>query len=309
MAYPIEKKLVVSISSSALFDLSESHKVFVDQGPEAYRKYQEENLDRTLKPGVAFPFIRRLLSLNNSFEEKPIEVILLSRNSPETGLRVFKSINEHKLDISRAGFFSGESPYEYIPAFDASLFLSANEEDVSKAIKRGYPAGLVLNTLVKDDETDKSLRIAFDFDGVLIDDESERIYKSSGVLEFHNHETQQTLTPHNPGLLKPFLDKLIRIQNIENKRRELDKSYEKIVRLSIITARNAPSHERFINTIKSWGLSVDSTFFMGGVDKSRVLRVLKPHMYFDDQKVHLDMTLTDIPLVHIPFGVANEKIT
>lgn len=308
MPYPIEEKLVVSISSSALFDLSESHKVFIDQGPDAYQKYQEENLRNTLKPGVAFPFIRRLLNLNKNFEEKPIEVILLSRNSPETGLRVFNSINEYGLDISRAGFFSGESPYEYIPAFDASLFLSANEDDVTKAIEKGFPAGLVLNTSVKDDEKDESLRIAFDFDGVLIDDEAEKVYKLSGNLnDFHAHETDRILSPHNPGLLKRFVDKLMLIQAIENNRREINKDYKKIVKLSIITARNAPSHERVITTLKSWGLTVDNTFFMGGVDKSRVLKVLKPHMYFDDQKIHLDTTLRNIPLVHIPFGITNEK--
>lgn len=309
MPYPIEDKLVVSISSSALFDLTESHRVFVEEGPEAYRIYQENNLDKTLKPGVAFPFIRRLLSLNENFPDKPIEVILLSRNSPETGLRVFKSIKDHSLDISRAGFFSGESPYKYIPAFDTSLFLSSNEGDVLKAIKNGYPAGLVLETVVHDDENDDSLRIAFDFDGVLIDDEAERIYKASGNLnDFHIHETQKTLNPHNPGLLKRFVDKLTKIQSIENNRRELDKDYKKVVKLSIITARNAPSHERVITTMKSWGLSIDNTFFMGGVDKSRILRILKPHMYFDDQMVHLDTSLIDIPLVHIPFGIANEKI-
>ena len=308
MAHSLEDKLVVSVSSSALFDLSESHKVFLEEGTEKYKTYQEDNIDNTLKTGIAFPFIKRLLSLNDHFEDKPIEVILLSRNSPETGLRVFRSIQTYGLDISRAGFFSGESPFKYIPAFDAALFLSANEEDVNNAIEKGYPAGLVLDSKVVDNDEDKTLRIAFDFDGVLADDEAEKVYKETkNIDKFHEHETSKSGKPHNEGLLKKLIEKLVNIQEIENNRMEIDKDYKKIINLSIITARNAPSHERVVTTLKDWGLTVDTTFFMGGIDKSRVLKIMKPHMFFDDQLSHLDTSLDDIPLVHIPFGVANKK--
>ena len=181
MAFPIENKLVVAVSSSALFDLSESDKVYNERGLEEYRRYQEENIDVPLAKGVAFPFVKRLLSFNEIFAtEQPVEVVLLSRNSPETGLRVFRTINHYGLDISRASFFSGESPYKYLPAFNASLFLSASERDVQRACDAGYAAGRVLESEVMDDATDVELRIAFDFDGVIADDESEKIYKEHG---------------------------------------------------------------------------------------------------------------------------------
>lgn len=168
MAYPIERKLVISIASSALFDLSESHNVYLTKGVDEYRLHQEKNIDTPLPRGVAFPFIRRFLSINKAFpKQSPVEVVLLSRNSPETGLRVFRSIRHYGLDITRAGFMTGSSPHEYIPAFNASLFLSANENDVQKAIDANYPAGVVLPSKVYDDELDGELRVAFDFDGVI----------------------------------------------------------------------------------------------------------------------------------------------
>jgi len=306
MPFHLEDKLVVAVASSALFDLRDSHKVFLEQGPIAYRDYQEKNIDNTLKPGVAFPFVKRLLNLNNSFEEQPIEVILLSRNSPETGLRVFRSIKSHNLNISRASFFSGESPYKYIPAFDTALFLSANQEDVNKAIKEGLPAGQVLDVEIEDDPNDEELRIAFDFDGVIIDDESETVFKKGSLSQFHDNETTKSELPHKGGPLKNFIDKIGRIQAIENRRLEIDKNYKKVINTAIVTARNAPSHERFVTTLKDWGITVDTTFFLGGIEKSRVLKIMKPHIYFDDQKLHLDVTIKGIPFVHIPFGIANE---
>ena len=168
MGFPIEKKLVVAVSSSALFDLSESDKVYNECGLEEYRRYQEQNIDNPLGKGVAFPFVKRLLSFNEIFaDEQPVEVVLLSRNSPETGLRVFRTIKHYGLDITRASFFSGESPYKYLPAFNASLFLSASERDVKRACDADYAAGRVLKSEVMDDVMDDELRIAFDFDGVI----------------------------------------------------------------------------------------------------------------------------------------------
>lgn len=307
MAYPIDRKLVIAIASSALFDLSESDKVYKEKGISEYRKFQESNIDNTLKKGVAFPFIRRFLNLNKAFPDKePVEVVLLSRNSPETGMRVFRSIKKHGLNISRAGFFSGTSPYEYIPAFNASLFLSANTEDVDKAIGAGYPAGKVIETRITDDENDKELRLAFDFDGVIIDDAAEIVYKATGNLEkYQDSELQSSLIPHNPGPLKDLFQKISYFQKLETKKAEENPEYDRILKISIVTARNAPAHERMINTLKDWGVDVDEAFFLGGIEKKRILEVMKPHMYFDDQTIHLEH-IDNIPLVHIPFGIANK---
>jgi len=307
MSYPIEKKLVIAIASSALFDLSESDKVFKEQGEEAYRKFQEDHIDVKLDKGVAFPFIRRFLALNKAFpEQEPVEVVLLSRNSPETGMRVFRSIKTYGLDISRAAFFSGKSPYEYIPAFNASLFLSANTIDVHNAIKAGYPAGKVIDTRINDDDNDSLLRLAFDFDGVIADDAAEKVFKSTNIEGFQESETQLSLIPHNPGPLQDLFTKISHFQKLETLRMEEDPGYQRMLKISIVTARNAPSHERMINTIKSWGVSVDEAFFLGGIEKKRILEILKPHIYFDDQAIHLEH-IDKIPLVHIPFGIANLK--
>lgn len=178
MAYPIEEKLVVGVASSALFDLSDSDRIYRRWGVEAYRRHQRKKLDEPFRKGVAFPFIKRLLGINYVFpDQKPVEVVILSRNSPETGLRIFRSIDHYRLDISRAAFMAGGSPHPYIPAFNASLFLTANEQDVHDAVAAKYPAGLVLPSQVLDDELDTELRVAFDFDGVLADDESETVFK------------------------------------------------------------------------------------------------------------------------------------
>lgn len=305
MPYPIEKKLVIAIASSALFDLSESDKVFKEQGEEAYRRFQETNIDKTLEKGVAFPFIRRFLSLNKAFpEQQPVEVVLLSRNSPETGMRVFRSISKYKLDITRAAFFSGKPPYEYIPAFNASLFLSANPTDVASAIRAGFPAGKVIDTRVTDEDEDTLLRIAFDFDGVIADDAAEKIFKTKNLEGFQESESQLSMVPHNPGPLQDLFTKISHFQELEAERIRTTPGYTRMLKISIVTARNAPSHERMINTIKSWGVSVDEAFFLGGIEKKRILEILKPHIYFDDQAMHLEQ-IDKIPLVHIPFGVAN----
>ena len=308
MAYSIDKKLVIAVSSSALFDLSESDKVFREQGAKAYKTYQEANLNVFLKKGVAFPFVRRFLSINERFpDEKPVEVVLLSRNSAVTGKRVFRSIQHHDLDISRAAFMEGKSPYSYIPAFNASLFLSANEGDVLKAIDAGYPAGTVLPTGVVNDNDDQELRIAFDFDGVIADDESESVYRDGELDDFVQHEVNKSAIPHNPGPLADLFRKLSYIQALEEREEEQDSSYQRIVRTAIITARNAPAHERVITTLENWGVSANETFFLGGMKKERILNALKPHMFFDDQKTHLESEAGDIPMVHIPFGVANKS--
>lgn len=307
MAYPIHRKLVIAVASSALFDLAESHSVFTSKGEDEYRKYQRDNLTKTLPKGVAYPFIRRFLNINKAFPKRmPVEVVLLSRNDPDTGQRVFNSIREYDLDISRAGFLSGKSPYQYIPAFNVSLFLSANEGDVRKAIEAGHPAGTVMPTDIADDESDHELRVAFDFDGVIADDESEAVFQENDdVREFQDHEVSKADIPHNPGPLSDLFKKLSYLQKLEYKREQEDSKYTRILRTAIVTARNSPASDRVVTTLNDWGVSPDETFFLGGIEKHNILEIMKPHIFFDDQMQHIDSVAGNIPSVHVPFGVRN----
>ena len=309
MPYDLESRLVIGVASSAVFDLSESDAIFRSHGEQEYRKFQEKNLDNPLPKGIAFPFIKRLLSLNDlspGISDPLVEVVLLSRNDPDTGLRVMRTIEHYALGMSRAIFMQGKSPYEYIPAFNISLFLSANKPDVDAAIKAGFPAGQVLDSKFVDDEQDKTLRIAFDFDGVLAGDESESVMQEGGLSEFHAFEVKNVMQPHNPGPLKDFLVRMSRIQSVEEQHKVADPTYQNRVRVSIVTARNAPSHERALNTLKSWGVMANDAFFLGGIEKGKVLGVLKPHIFFDDQSGHLKSASAVVPSVHIPFGVTNK---
>ena len=310
MAYNLQDRLVIGVASSAMFDLRESDGVFRSQGEEQYRKFQEENLRNPLGRGIAFSFIRRLLSLNDlssdPINDPLVEVVLLSKNDPDTGMRVMKSIEHHGLGITRAIFMQGKSPYEYIPALNIALFLSGNDADVSAAISANFPAGQVLDSEIVDDESDFGLRIAFDFDGVLADDESETVMQVTRDLEkFHEHEVKNIMQPHNPGPLQQFLVRVAKIQSVEETRRKLDPTYKNRLRISVVTARNAPSHERALNTLKSWGVMPNDAFFLGGIEKRSVLGVLKPHIFFDDQSRHLATTSSVVPSVHIPFGITN----
>ena len=309
MAFDLSSRLVIGLASSALFDLTASDQVFRQAGEQVYRDYQRDNQDQPLARGVAFPFIRRLLSLNQlNPENPPVEVILLSRNDPDTGLRVMNSIQHYDLPITRAVFMQGKSPHLYIPAFDIELFLSANANDVKRAVAEGYPAGQILKGEIEDDSNDSQLRIAFDFDGVLADDEAETVYKTTQSLgDFHQYETSREDIPHTAGPLKPFLKRIADIQAMEALKKLQDPSYEPILRVSIVTARNAPAHKRVINTMRHWGIDVNEAFFMGGVEKAKVLDIMRPHIFFDDQKLHLEPASTRLPSVHIPFGIANAE--
>ncbi len=312
MPYELENRLVIGVASSAVFDLLASDAVFQSQGEEEYRKFQQKNLHVPLPKGIAFPFIKRLLSVNDLSVDPTdplVEVILLSRNDPDTGLRVLKTIEHYGLGMTRAIFMQGKSPYEYIPALNIALFLSGDKKDVEAAIKAGYPAGQVLDSKFEDDETDKTLRIAFDFDGVLAGDESETIMQASGLSEFHAHEVKNVMQPHNPGPLKEFMVRISKIQSVEEKHKKLNPKYENRIRVSIVTARNAPSHERAMNTLKSWGVMANDAFFLGGIEKGKILGVLKPHIFFDDQSGHLKSTSAVAPSVHIPFGITNHVAT
>ena len=306
--YSLENRLVIGIASSALFDLEESDAVFRKGGEESYRAYQRAKLDSTLRPGVAFPFIRRILSLNDLKPEGDplVEVIILSRNDPDTGLRVMRSIKAHGLPISRAVFMQGRAPYRFMRALHMSLFLSADAGDVREAVARGLPAGRVLGAAVDDDPEDRDLRIAFDFDGVLAGDESERVFQEGGLEGFRAHETLNVTTPHDAGPLRDFLREINKLQRAEEERRTDDPEYAMRVHVSIVTARNAPAHERAVLSLNNWGVTVNDAFFLGGIDKSTVMDVLRPHIFFDDQESHLEGTSPTTPSVHIPFGVVNE---
>ncbi len=306
MPNSLAEKLVIGVASSALFDLSESHQVFIEQGSEVYRQFQQEKRQVPLPLGVAFPFIKRFLSINQAHaEQQPVEVILLSKNDPDTGQRVFNSIKHYGLGITRAGFLSGKSPHPYIPAFNIALFLSANEVDVRQALQAGHPAGMVLPSEITDEETDRELRIAFDFDGVLADDEAEAVYFSGDLDSFQAHEIQKAHVPHNPGPLSQLFKKLAAFQRLESERSQTDAKYQRILRTAIITARNSPASERVVTTLKAWGVIPDETFFLGGLEKRSILEVMKPHIFFDDQMTHLSSVAKNIPSVHVPFGVRN----
>lgn len=306
--YDIDSRLVIGIASSALFDLRESHGVFVKEGEAAYRTFQRDNVKRRLEPGIAMPFVKRILRLNDIADVEPrVEVVLLSRNDPDTGERVFQSIRDHCLNITRGVFLSGRSPHDYIPAFNVSLFLSGDEAGVRAAVDKGYPAGLVLGDPTIDDPEDKGLRIAFDFDGVLASDASESVYQDAGIDAFHKHETELRDVPHEPGPLKSLFSKLSQLQAAERRKAGGGGTFSPSLRIALVTARNAPAHSRLVTTLRAWNLSVDETMFLGGIEKRRVLEVFRPHIYFDDQTGHLRGTSGSMPSVLIPFGRLNRR--
>lgn len=305
MKYNLTNKLVIAVASSALFDLTEADKVFREQGENEYRIYQRENENVTLKRGDAFPLIKRILSIDP--EERPVEVILLSRNDPDTGLRVFNSIEHYGLPIIRAVFVAGNNPFPYMDSFNAALFLSSNPEDVKEAVKHGFPAGTIYPTSYVDDEDDQELRIAFDFDGIIADDSAETIFKKGALEAFNIHEKELATSPLPPGPLARFFKEISNLQKNELEKHSKDKNYKPKIRIAIATARNAPAHERVITTLRRLDIMVDEAFFLGGIDKYNVLKVFKPHIFFDDQVGHIEGVATQFPSVHVPFGVANLK--
>lgn len=307
MAYSLEGKLVVAVASSALFDLTESDKVFREQGEEAYRAFQRERETEILPPGVAFPFLRRLLALNGTADDdRPVELVLLSRNDPDTGARIFHSAHSMGLELERAVFTSGASPWGYAESFGACLFLSANPQDVREAVLHGLPAGQVLpESVSEDDPADPELRVAFDFDGVLADDASEKVYRSGGILAFRATEEALGGIALDAGPLKRLLVELGKIQTLEKERLRKDPTYRPRLRTAIATARGAPAHQRVVTTLREWGLRVDQAFFLGGVEKTKVLERYRPHIFFDDQLAHARPASRVLPAVHVPFGIAN----
>ncbi len=312
MSYDLSTRLVVGVSSSALFNLDESDGVFRTQGEVAYRQFQEAHVDDRLEPGDAMPFIQRLLSLNDlrpaAATDPLVEVIVLSRNSPDTGARVMRSVRAHGLPISRAIFQQGRSPFEFMGVMNMSLFLSANADDVRAAVELGHPAGRILPSKAVDDVSDMSLRIAFDFDGVLADDSAETVYQQQGLFSFQESEVEHVEEPLPQGPLSKFLREINKIQTLEDSRLATDSEYLRRVRVSIVTNRNSPADERALNSLKQWGITVNDAFFLGGIAKGPTIGILKPHIFFDDQMVHLASTADFAPSVHIPFGQLNAVV-
>lgn len=292
--------LVVAISSRALFNLDESHAIFENEGVEVYCRYQVEREDIPLEPGVAFSLVKKLLALNDRDLSNPrVEVILLSRNSADTGLRIFNSIQHHGLNIGQAAFTRGESTHPYISAFGAHLFLSAEPNDVRKALEAGFAAATILPSAAASEANPSQLRIAFDGDAVLFSDESERIYKRDGLDAFQDNETAAAREPLPGGPFKNFLAMLHQIQ--------LDYPADTSpIRTALITARGAPAHERVIRTLRAWNIRIDEALFLGGKDKGEFLKAFGADIFFDDQQKHCESARQHVATGHVPHGVANE---
>lgn len=307
MPFPIEEKLVVGITSSALFDFTVEHEIYETEGVEAFQKFQKDNRNKLPAPGAAFPFIKRLLNLNRRFpEQSPVEVVILSRNDPVAGARVTDAIPEYDLGISRYFFLSGASPYPYMKSVNACLYLSANKEEVKSAVAEGHPAGYVLPCTNESDDLDTQLRIAFDFDGILVDDEAEKKFAEGGLDLFRYHEVENKAQPLKDGPLMPLLRKISTIQKVERNHPQQVNDLDKAIRVAIITARNAPAHDRMMQTLNHHGIEVGELFLTGGIEKKNILDVLNPHIFFDDQLHHLQPASDSTPCVHIPFGIRNE---
>lgn len=293
-------KLVIAISSRALFNLDESHKIFEDHGLSSYAQYQIEHEDEVLSPGEAFPLVKKLLRINENLGGEPrVEVILLSRNSADTGLRVFNSIEHHQLNITRAAFCSGKSPYRYVSAFGCHLFLSTNTEDVCNALENGVAAATLMPSS-GGDKGGEELRFAFDGDAVLFSDESERIFKQSGLEAFTKNEKAAAKKPMDGGPFKHFL------QALQNLQAEFTATTCPI-RTALVTARSAPAHERVVRTLRAWDIRIDESLFLGGLDKGEFLKHYGADVFFDDQFTHCESAMSHVATGHVPHGVANEK--
>jgi len=296
VAYSLEDKLVVGITTRALFDLEEENRVFEHQGLAAYRQYQQARENEPLAPGTAFSVIRGLLDINRRAGRHLVEVVLVSRNDAESAVRVFNSIAHHRLPIERGVFRGGRDPWPYLAAFHCSLFLSAESKAVVEALSAGVPAALVLpppERLDPEAEAESEVRFAFDGDAVLFGDESEAVYQAYGLDEFQRHEVEHAAVPLRPGPFEPFLRALHRLQ-------AAFPEGEAPVRTALVTSRNAQAHMRVINTLRDWGVRIDESFFLGGADKTQVLKIFRPHIFFDDQMTHLERARTVAPSAHVP---------
>ena len=290
--------LVVGVSSRALFDLEEENEIFNKEGISGYRKYQQEHEDVLLKPGTAFHLVQSLLHLNSDAKKRIVEVVVMSRNSPETGVRIMNSVREHKLDITRMAFSGGEPLSPYIDAFDIDLFLSKDAKDVQSVIdSKSCAAAYIYSPPTEFKPLDNRVKIAFDADAVLFSDESEHRYKTEGIDAFHKYEQEHENDELAEG---PFAKLLIKLSKIQE---ELPTTIElSPLRLAIVTARNAPSHMRVIKTLRKWGVYVDEAYFLGGISKDKVLKAFGAHIFFDDQDVHLVESSKFVPSAKVPYA-------
>ena len=288
--------LVIAISSRALFNLEDSHRVFEEEGLDAYQRYQIAHEDEPLEPGDAFHLVQKLLNLNELLEESPVQVILLSRNSADTGLRIFNSIQHYDLDISRAAFSGGDSPYRYISAFNSHLFLSTDGVDVRRALELGVAAATILPS--KTTPQREILKIAFDGDAVLFSDDSEKIYKNSGLEAFTANELEAANEPLSGGPFKPVLAALQQIQMAFP-------PGESPLRTCLVTARAAPAHERVVRTLRAWNIRIDESLFLGGLDKGEFLSAFDADVFFDDQEGHCESARNHVATGHVPHGISN----
>lgn len=297
MAYSLENRLVIGVSSRALFDLTEENEIFETQGLDAYCKYQVEHEEEILKPGPGFQLVKALLNLNRLTEsDTKVEVIVMSRNSPDTSLRVFHSIESYGLNITRAVLSSGASLAPYLDAFKTDLFLSAYEDDVQSAIDSGIAAGIIcsdgLHTYDSESEISQ-IRIAFDGDAVLFTDESEKIYKEKGLAAFEENER---LNAENPLPAGPFAKFLKTLSDLQAEFRP----EQSPIRTALVTARSAPAHERVVRTLRAWNVRIDEAFFLGGIEKKDVLKGFGAHIFFDDQAVHTKPASEVVPSARVP---------
>jgi len=299
MSYSVEGKLVVAISSRALFDFEEENRVFERDGEGAYIALQFARLDVPARPGVAFPLVKKLLAFNTAQAQR-VEVVVLSKNDPVSGLRVFNSAKSEALNLERGVFTRGRRPYHYLEPLKANLFLSANENDVMGALEAKVPAARVYpeSTQAASRHADE-VRIAFDGDAVLFSDEAERIYQRDGLEAFTRHETAHALKPLPPGPFKPLLEALHRLQ--------AEKALPMKIRTALVTARSAPAHERAVRTLMDWNITVDEAMFLGGLEKGAFLKAFEPDFFFDDQHGHVDSARQHVAAGHVPFGVANRR--
>jgi 5'-nucleotidase len=299
MAASTGDKLIIAISSRALFNLDDSHDVYERDGLEAYSRYQIEHEEEPLEAGEAFPMVQKLLRINQMLAGGDrVEIVLLSRNSADTGLRVFNSIQHYELDIQRAAFCGGESPYRYIAAFGAQLFLSTESGDVTHALNHGVAAATLVSKRKVGNDADQ-LRFAFDGDAVLFSDEAERVYKSEGLEAFQDSEQAAAHRPLSGGPFKPFLAALQHLQ------KEFPAT-ESPIRTALVTARSAPAHERVIRTLRAWQIRIDESIFLGGLDKGEFLKAYRADVFFDDQETHCDSAGSHVATGHVPHGIANQ---
>ena len=298
MSLDLADQLVVAISSRALFDFEEENTVFETANDKAYMQLQLDRLEQPAKAGVAFRLVKKLLKFNDE-TSKRVEVVILSRNDPVSGLRVFRSVRGAALGIERGVFTRGRAPFSYLHPLKANLFLSANVADVKAALNVGFPAALVYTQSRNEDSHPEEVRIAFDGDAVLFADEAERVYQAQGLNAFQTHEDKHAARPLPPGPFKPLLEALHRLQAMSG-----DASPVRI-RTALVTARSAPAHERAIRTLMDWNIAIDEAMFLGGLEKGPFLREFEPDFYFDDQTRHVQSASMHVPSGHVPHGIAN----